>query len=238
MGIPRLVRHNIYTETAPRSSLWYLNTLRLRQDGRPFKDDIFKSIFFNENIHILIKISLRFVPKAPINNIPALVETMAWSRPDDKPLSEPMMVSLLTHICVTRPQWVVIESVERCRFDSFQCLQSSYLDNFFHLNQYDHIMPHLLKPCCVQYHVFIVVIFKCKNDETHDDVIKWKHFPRNWPFVQGIHRSPVNSPHKGQWRRALIFSLICAWINCVDWVNNREAGDLRCYRAHYDVIVM
>ena len=70
----------------------------------------------------------------------------------------------------------------------------------------------------------------------HDDVIKWKHFPRNWPFVRGIHRSPVNSPHKGQWRVALIFSLICVWIN--DWVNNREAGDLRRYRAHYDVTVM
>ena len=70
----------------------------------------------------------------------------------------------------------------------------------------------------------------------HDEVIKWKHFPRNWPFVWGIHRSPVNSPHKGQWRGALMFSLICAWIN--DWVNNREAGDLRRHRAHYDVIVM
>ena len=70
----------------------------------------------------------------------------------------------------------------------------------------------------------------------HDDVIKWKHFPRNWPFVRGIHRSPVNSPHKGQWRGALMFSLICVWIN--DWVNNREAGDLRRYRALYGVIVM
>ena len=71
---------------------------------------------------------------------------------------------------------------------------------------------------------------------SHDDVIKWKHFPRYWPFVRGIHRSPVNSPHKGQWRGALIFSLICVWIN--GWVNNRETGDLRRYRAHYDVIVM
>ena len=70
----------------------------------------------------------------------------------------------------------------------------------------------------------------------HDDVIKWKHFPRYWPFVQGIQRSPVNSPHKGQWRGALMFSLICVWIN--GWVNNREAGDLRRYRAHYDVTVM
>ena len=75
-----------------------------------------------------------------------------------------------------------------------------------------------------------------KLEQSHDDVIKWKHFPRNWPFVRGIHRSPVNSPHKGQWRGALMFSLICVWIN--DWVNNREDGDLRSYRAHYDVIVM
>ena len=70
----------------------------------------------------------------------------------------------------------------------------------------------------------------------HDDAIKWKQFPRNWPFVRGIQRSPVNSPHKGQWRGVLVFSLICVWIN--GWVNNREAGDLRRYRAHYDVIVM
>ena len=70
----------------------------------------------------------------------------------------------------------------------------------------------------------------------HDDVIKWKHFPRYWPFVRGIHRSPVNSPHKGQWRGALMFTFICARIN--GWVNNREAGDLRRNRAHSDVIVM
>ena len=70
----------------------------------------------------------------------------------------------------------------------------------------------------------------------HDDVIKWKHFPRYWPFVGGIHRSPVTAPHKGQWRGVLIFSYISVWIN--DWVNTREAGDLRRYRDHYDVTVM
>ena len=70
----------------------------------------------------------------------------------------------------------------------------------------------------------------------HDDVIKWKHFPRYWPFVRGIHRSPVKSPHKGKWRGALMFSLICVWIN--GWVNNGEAGDFRHHRAHYDVTVM
>ena len=69
----------------------------------------------------------------------------------------------------------------------------------------------------------------------------WHHqmetfFPHYWPFVQGIHGFPVNSPHKGQWHRALMFSLIYVWIN--GWVNNREAGDLRCYHGHYDVIVM
>ena len=74
------------------------------------------------------------------------------------------------------------------------------------------------------------------QQKSHDDVIKWKLLPRYWPFVRGIYRSPVNSPHKGQWLGALMFSLICARIN--GQVNNREAGNLRRHRAHYDVIVM
>ena len=69
-----------------------------------------------------------------------------------------------------------------------------------------------------------------------NDIIKWKHFPRYWPFVWGYHRSAVNSPHKGQWRRALMFSLICVWIN--GWVNNGDAGHLRRHRARYDVTVI
>ena len=82
------------------------NTLRPRQNGRHFPDDILKWIFLNENVWISIEISLKFVTKGQINNIPALVQIMAWRRLGAKPLSEPMMVSLLTHICVTRPQWV------------------------------------------------------------------------------------------------------------------------------------
>ena len=70
----------------------------------------------------------------------------------------------------------------------------------------------------------------------HDDVIKWKHFPRYWAFVRGIQRFPVNSPHKGQWRGALMFPLICTWTN--GWANSRDASDLRRHRAHYDIIVM
>ena len=84
----------------------WVNTLRQRQNGRHFADDIFKCIFLNENVWIPMKISTKFVPKGPSNNIPTLVQIMAWRRPGDKPLSEPMMVSLTTHICVTRPQWV------------------------------------------------------------------------------------------------------------------------------------
>ena len=83
-----------------------LTHLRPRQDGRHFPDDIFKSIFLNENTRILIKISLMFVAKDSFGNIPTLVQIMAWRRPGDKPWSEPMMANLLTHICVTRPQWV------------------------------------------------------------------------------------------------------------------------------------
>ena len=82
------------------------NTLRPRQNGRHFADDIFKCTFLNENVSIPVTISLKFVPKGAINNIPALVQIMVWRRSGDKPLSEPMMVNLLTHICVTRPQWV------------------------------------------------------------------------------------------------------------------------------------
>ena len=91
------------------NSLWMVlykcwaeyNTLRPGQKPTTF----FKCIFVNENIWIPIKISLKFVPKSPINNIPALVQIMAWRRPGAKPLSEPMLVRLPTHICATRPQW-------------------------------------------------------------------------------------------------------------------------------------
>ena len=80
------------------------NTLRPRANGRLFADDTFKRIFLNENNRISIKISLKFVSKGPFNNIPALVLIMAWRRPGDKPLSEPMLVGSLTQICVTWPQ--------------------------------------------------------------------------------------------------------------------------------------
>ena len=81
------------------------NTLKLRQHGSHFPGDIFKCIFLDENVWISLRISLKFVPKVWINNIPALVQIMPWRQPGDQPLSEPMTVSLLMHICVTRFQW-------------------------------------------------------------------------------------------------------------------------------------
>ena len=97
-----------------------LNSLRPRQNRRHFADDIFKCIFFNEDIRISMTISLKFIAKGPIDNIPALVQIMAWRRPGDKPLSEPMMLSSLTHICVTRPQWVK-SFKHRLRMYTYSC---------------------------------------------------------------------------------------------------------------------
>ena len=107
---------------------------------------------------------------------------MAWRRPGDKPLSEPMMVNLPTHICVTRPQWVKMGN---------------------HNAWWRHQM------------------------ETYSALLA---------LCEGIRRSAVNSPHKGQWRGALMFYLICAWTK--GWVNNQATVDLRRHRSHYDVTVM
>ena len=105
-----IIHHLFYGTYFILISLWhdlpvvYINSFRPRQHGRHFADDIFKCIFLDKDVWIPIKISLKFVPKGPINNIPALVQIMAWRHPGDKPLSEPTMVSLPTHVCVARPQ--------------------------------------------------------------------------------------------------------------------------------------
>ena len=100
----------------------YINSLRPRRNRRHFADDIFQCIFLNENEWISLRISLKFVPKVRINNIPSLVQVMTWRRPCDKPLSEPMMVRLPTHICVTRPQWVNTPNVKQLDAIIHPCL--------------------------------------------------------------------------------------------------------------------
>ena len=106
MNMHCIMNYTVYCPARVYKMFDSVSTLRPRQNERHFADDTLKHIFLNENVRILLKISLKFVPKVRINNIPALVPIMAWRRPGDKPLSEAMMDCLLTHICVTRPQWV------------------------------------------------------------------------------------------------------------------------------------
>ena len=112
-------------------------------------------------------------------------------------------------VCITQLQWVQIPGMEA-------------LSLFLRLVQQTHWDLNKIAAFWLRFY--------------HDDIIKWKHFSFCWPFVWGIHRSLVNSPHKGQWCRALMFSLICAWTN--GWINNRDAGNLRRHHANYDVTVM
>ena len=134
------------------------NTLRPRQNGRHFADDIFKCIFLNENAWISINISLKFVPNGPINNIPALVQIMAWRRSGDKPFSEPLMVRLLTHICVTRPEWVNLSSV-RYHYNGVNFLENTHKRHpltrplgLLWVKILIQLMPQLLK-CCMKHRV-------------------------------------------------------------------------------------
>ena len=154
---------------------------------------------------------------------------------------------LLTQFFVTLPVNVIWW---HCLHVWFICHVSHTHSTWHYMTWYDitdsiasHISPHPIShhitshrtARCITHHISYHMWHA-----TPHHIIWWRHqmehFPRYWPFVWGIHQSPVNSPHKGQWRGALMLSLICAWIN--DWVNNRGAGDLKCPRIHYDVIVM
>ena len=124
------------------SQQYLLNTLRPRQNSRYLADNIFKCIFLNENVWFPIKISLEFAPEGLINNIPALVHIMAWRRPGDKPLSEPMMASLPTHVCVALPQWVNVqtfyikETVHTYNWGEFILVRPLLIHNFYMSQMY------------------------------------------------------------------------------------------------------
>ena len=109
--------------------VFWLNTLRPRQNGRHFADAIFKCIFLNEHAWMPIKIALKFVPQGPINNIPTLVQIMAWHRPGNKPLLWPMMVRLPMHICVTRPQWVNEKETKSLA----NAMELKYITSYMHI---------------------------------------------------------------------------------------------------------
>ena len=113
------------------------------------------------------------------------------------------------------------------------CLGLNVLSCFSSLDQtaWHHALNNT---CIVRFQTLLACLAGYIQD--HDDVIKWKYFKRYWPFVRGIHRSPVNSSHKGRWCGASVVSLICTWTN--GWANNRDAGDLIRHRAHNDITVM
>ena len=169
-----------------------------RQDGGHFPDDVFKRIFFNKYILIAIKISLKFVPKGQINNITTLVRIMAWRRPSDKPLSEPMVVSLLTHICVTRPQWVKLYPVEFHWLSIILCnyirpddiIQKGFWQHFdctlqWRHNEHDGIWNHR-RPDCLLNH-----LFRHRSKKTSKLRITG-HYKGNSPVTSDFpHKGPV-----------------------------------------------
>ena len=135
-----------------------LDTLRPRQNCRYFSDAIFKCIFLNENVLISLKISLTFGPKVRINNIPALVQIMAWCRSGDKPLSEPMMVRLLTHICVPLSQWVKGTATwkEWSFFFANRCIRYIFK-----------ITRSLAKPSISSYSCYIILAYPLDSNNQH-----------------------------------------------------------------------
>ena len=163
---------------------------------------------------------------------------MAWRRIGDKPLSEPMMVRLLTHIYAS----LGLNELNAPRTHALYVFKLE-LTCCYWVVLFCYFRPHITINPLLPFHSTKKYFFKIRllphfpgASLCHDDVIKWKHFPRYWPFVRGIHRSSINSPHKGQRCGVLMFPLICAWIN--DWVNNHEAANLRRYRAYHDVTIM
>ena len=169
LGVHRFVPLMVYVD------ITMVNSLRPRQNGRSFGNDTFKRIFLNEKVRISIKISLKFVPKGPINNNPALVQIMAWRRPGDKPLSELMMVSLLTHICVTRSQWVnrrrfhTLYMIDHTKyhsvsFVSFYLIFANYAFPIFHLRKlfYDlvkYVVPNMNLAVWFEIHTHVMYIY-------------------------------------------------------------------------------
>ena len=171
----------------------------------------FSNVF--SSMKILIKILLKFVPKGPINNIPALVQIMAWRRPGDKPLSAPMIVSLSTHICVTRPQWVnqglfcvwaqpIIDNFKNSRqawtnVDDFYDGKGNWNPSTWKIGTclylYDQHYSDVIMGTIASQITSLKIVYSI----VYSDADQRKHqSSASLAFVWGIHRGPVNSPHK------------------------------------------
>ena len=151
------------------------NSLRPRQSRRHFADDISKCIFLNKNARISLKISLKFVPKIRINNIPALVQIMAWRRPGDKSLSEPMMVRLPTHICVPRSQWVK-QLRHLCPLDDLtHCVDSArYSSN---------LLWNIMQNVYIQFPICSTTLRISLSLHIFQSVTVFDYFAREWEYI-------------------------------------------------------
>ena len=174
------------------------NTLRTRQDRRHFADDIFTCIFFNENCCILIKFSLKYVRKGPIDNNSALVQIMAWRRSGDNPLSEPMMISLPTHICVTRPHWVNdwTENLP-CHIENFLCRFGFYFSSWQIRVDYSTILSEFLHGSHYNDIIMSAMAFQIIGDTIVCSTVcsgadqRTLQSSASPAFARGIHRWPV-----------------------------------------------
>ena len=212
-------------------SRYIFTTSRLGQNSHHFPGDIFKCIFLNENVWLSIEISLKFVPMGPINNIPAFVQIMVWRRTGDKPLSELMMFSLPSHICVTRPQWVlryarvlfdiialcvayinnteygsthiISVTIQHPRYADCMCLFrygriQTCMRSIFHkictpfswtLLHYNDVVMSAMAPQIACVSIVCSTVGSGADQRNHPS-------SASLSFVRGIHRWPVNSPHK------------------------------------------
>ena len=219
-------RHHIrpwrFSDQRFLSSAPSFNSLRPRQNGRHFADDTFKRIFSNENVRISIKISLKFVPKGPINNNPALVQIMAWRRSGDKPLSEPVVVNLLTHICVTRPQlnstFIASRTTDIC---FIYCLTWNHCNGVVHLSVIltwpDFVLNwtlHLCKPILLWRHIEVIVS-QCTRSLTFGSRFcsGWQERKHQWSALLAHYEenppvTSVVSHHKGPVMRSTLCTII------------------------------
>ena len=223
------------------------NTLRPRQNGRHFAYNMLNCIFLYENMWIPIKISLMFVPKGPINNIPALVQIMAWHWSGDKPLSKPMMASLLTHICITRRQCVEIRYAAPVPITG-----TNILVPYLYVKSLQLVWRSGSRR-------FQLLVTGTRSSNVLQWLDKRRGYQDNDPsnghwetcsFTENMMSSngnilritvPLCGEFTGhQWiphTKASDAELWCFLWSAPCWVNNREAGDLRCHHAHYNVIV-
>ena len=147
---------------------------------------MFSNIFSWRRMLEFRLISLKFVPKGPINSITTLVQIMAWRRPGDKPLSEPIMVRLPTHLCVTRPQWVYVMSSTWFLFG----INIPHDDNTLRIrNHYDDVIMGTIASQITSLAIVYSIVYSSADQRKHQSTA-------SLAFVWGFHRGPVNSPHK------------------------------------------